>query len=332
MRLMRPALKSRGLGLLIIAVVLAVAAEIPDVMTRNVPGIALAAPVEAAPAVGDCITDPIDPSWNDLGLQAGAAPTYIYPQVAAGRCQGRRYGEITAIIPDPTEPVVTASNNGTNRSLNVADPNMDICEPASYQYVGIPMTGTDPSPLLAGWSPPLLKIATAASTPSLRQQAAGQHWLACIVQLQTSAGLPAAADQERYDRTIRNALFTGQERDRLGLCVTGEHLDALDGGEIVCTTDHHSEVFGSRTTGAQPVARTDLLSTCRQVVTRLTNMDTIVAAGLTVEVVAADSTRAPITATFIPAATRVRCGVSSAGHRALVGSLLELGSRPIPWK
>lgn len=325
---------TRSLGLLLIALVLLVAAVIPNV--RTVPGIAQAAPVAGAPTVGDCVTDPIYPGWNDLGLQSATTVgttvgTYNYPQVGMSHCQGTRYGEITALINNPTKPVVTTSNSGNSRSMNVTDSNMDICGPAGYRYVGIAMSGSQPAPLLAGWYP-LLAISTAASTPSIRQQAAGQHWLACIVYLRTSTGLPGAADQERYDKSIRNALFTGQERDRTGLCVAAADLDEAEGGDIGCATDHHSEILGLSTTGTHPVARTDLESTCHQVVARLTNIAKITAAGLTVRMVATDNNRTPITTASIPAATSVTCGVSSDGPRALVGSLLALGSRPIPFK
>jgi len=69
-----------------------------------------------------------------------------------------------------------------------------------------------------------------------------------------------------------------------------------------------------------------------QLVARLTNIAKITAAGLTVQMLATVSNHAPITSDSIPAATSLTCGVSSNGHRTLAGSVLALGSQPIPWK
>lgn len=85
-------------------------------------------------------------------------------------------------------------------------------------------------------------------------------------------------------------------------------------------------------TGNHPAARADLQASCRQVVARLTNIERISAAGLTVSMLATDMTQAPITGDSIPANANLACGVSSDHHRILVGSLLALGSQPIPWK
>lgn len=326
---------SRRLGLLLIFLVLLVAAVAPNFSTRTVTGTAQAAPVEGPPAIGDCATDPINPDWNNLGVKSATAgttvSTYAYPTVGISRCQGARYGEITALIPRPTKPLVTMTNSLSGNGTDVTDSNMDTCQLAGYRYVGITLTGGQPTPLLAGWSP-LLVIGAAASTPSVRQQAAGQHWLACIVYLTASTEPPPVVDQERYDTSIRNALFTGQERDRVGLCVAAADLNEGETGQIGCATDHQSEIFGLGSTGNRPAARADLQASCRQVVARLTNIDKITAAGLTVSMLATDMTQAPITSDSIPANTALTCGVSTAHHRILSGSLLALGSQPIPWK
>lgn len=326
-------MSSRRWGVLLIGLVLLAAAVIPNLSARAVAGTAQAAPVPGPPAVGDCVTDPIDPDWDNLGVRPATTGTTIrtsnYPQVGISHCQSNRYGEITALIANPTKPVVTKTGGGSSSSPDVPDSNMDTCQSEAYRYVGI----TPPKPsqaLLAGWYSQLV-IGAAASIPSIRQQAVGQHWLACIVYLRGVTDPGPVADQERYANSLRNALFTGQERNRIGLCVAGADLHEAEGDLTGCGTDHHSEIFGLGATGDYPMARTDLQRTCRQVVARLTNLTDVTAAGLTVQMLATDMYHAPITSASIPANSNLSCGVSST-HRILVGSLLAIGSQPIPWK
>jgi len=60
-----------------------------------------------------------------------------------------------------------------------------------------------------------LQINVALSRPSPRQEAAGQHWAACLVSLQPPDPAPATATAPaqappQYGTSIRNALHTGQ--------------------------------------------------------------------------------------------------------------------------
>jgi len=328
-------MSSRHRGVLLIGLVLLAAAVIPNLRSRTVAGTAQAVPVPGPPAVGDCVTDPIDPGWNNLGVRSVPAgttvSTYTYPQVAISHCQVSRYGEITEVIANPTKPVVTTTGDGSGSSMDVTDSNMDTCQSAGYRYVGIATTGNSVAPLLARWYPQLFTD-TAASTPSIRQQVAGQHWLACIVYLHGFTDPGLFAEQERYDSSLRNAFLTGAERNRTGLCVAGANLDQGKSGLIGCGTDHQSEIFGSGATDDHPMARTDLQRSCRQVVARLTNLQDVTAAGLTVQMLATDRYQAPITSASIPANTILSCGVTSTHYRSLAGSLLAIGSQPIPWK
>ncbi len=330
---MTASLGSRRWGVLLVGLVLLAAAVVPNLSPREVAGAAQATFMPGPPAVGDCVGDPVDPGWDNLGptTTGTASVTYSYPQVEMSHCQNSRYGDVTALIADPTTPVVTTLSDSSSGGTTVVDANMDICRSATSRYVGIALAGDQVAPLLAGWYPNLV-TATAASAPSVRQQAAGQHWLASIVYLPQGSDQGSVADRERYDKSLRNALFTGEGRNRTGLCLAGADLAQGDSGLIGCGTDHHSELFGLGTTGDQPMVRTDLLRSCRQVVARLTDNADFATAGLTVQVLATDMDQTPITSAAIPAHTNLNCGVSTTNHRVLVGSLLSIGSQPIPSK
>ena len=307
------------------------AAAVPGVRGRTVAGIPAASPVLGPPAVGDCVTDPIDPSWDSPALLddsgGGSAATYSYPRLAMSPCRGSRYGEVTAVIPTPDEPVMSVSSDGTF----VNDANVETCPPSASRYVGIGMTGTQRAPLLGVWYPSQV-VDAAASIPSIRQAAAGQHWLACIVYLGASAGRPQTiADQERYDGPLRDALSTGHQRNRIGTCATGSDLTGGELGLMGCATAHQSEIFAAGGSGTHSLARADLQESCDEVVDRLTGIPHLTTAGLSVQVLAIASDGTHLTAASIPAEVNLSCGVTTTHQRTLDGSLLALGDQSIPW-
>ena len=200
------------------------------------------------------------------------------------------------------------------------------------------MTGTQRAPLPGGWYPSQT-VEAAATIPSLRQAAAGQHWLACIAYLGTSTPFStsspvdavAIGGQERYDGSLRGAMSTGQQRDRIGTCAIGVDLTGGALGLVGCRSAHQSEVFASGGSGTGALNRTDLQQSCDQVAERFTGIPDLATAGFTVEVQAIASDGTPITAASIPAGVNVSCGATARNGRRLDGSLLALGGRPIPW-
>lgn len=320
--------RRRGGLLLLGLVLLAAVVVIPNTRSRTVPGAAQAAPAPGPPAVGDCVADQIDPFWNKLAVihAASGAVTqnYTYPQLPIGRCQGRRYGEITALITTPSTPRITT--NGASPTVN--DPNMNTCAQAANRYVGISAAGNRWSELPERWLPNQT-IAAAATTPTTRQKASGQHWLACIAYLGADIGnAETFTDQEHYDHSLRNALTTGVERDRIGTCAIGAGLDSENVG---CTTAHLSEILATGYTPTPSGSRTDLQHRCRQLIEQSTGIPDITAAGLSVQVLAQDNTGAPITTEQVPVNAFLSCGVSPTSARTLDGSLIALGNNPIPW-
>lgn len=97
---------------------------------------------------------------------------------ALGPCAGVRYGEVAAVIADPSKATVTVGADGTITA--VIDTNSEICTLAALRYVGWAIGGPRLEGTLSFWNV-APAVDSVPSRPSVRQAAAGQHWLACIV-------------------------------------------------------------------------------------------------------------------------------------------------------
>jgi len=250
----------------------------------------------------------------------------VYPAQQIRTCTGDRYGEITAVIAVPKSTVVKGDNAN---NFHLYDPNEDSCVPTAMLYVGLTT-----QPLQRFWQT-YLQINTGLSRPSPRQEAAGQHWAACIVTLQPNGPAQATATAPgqaapRYGKSIRNALTTGEQRDQLGTC-----LPAGWDGEVVsegCSHPHSMEMLGTGDSGDHPVTRTQVELSCQQLVRQLTAMADPTAAGaLSIQINVQDNSSTVITTAQVPAHSNLACGVTTTGNRKLRGSLIALGRQPIPW-
>ena len=312
-------------------VVLVAVAVISGVRPRTLTGTPSAPPVPGPPTPGQCVLEPIDPSWNDPSVAdragGGADTISTYPRLRLGACEGNRYGEVTTVTVTAAEPVMGVGSDGTFAN----DPAVDACAPSASRYIGLAVTGSQRAPMPGGWYPSQT-VEAAATIPSVRQAASGQHWLACIAYLGASpVNSLAIGDQERYDGSLRDAMSTGQQRNRIGTCATDVDLTGGVLGLVGCRPAHRSELFAAGGSGTQSLKRSDLQGSCEQVARRLTGIRDLDAVGFTVEVQAIASTGVPIKAEAIPAGVNVSCGVTARNGRKLDGSLLALGGRPIPW-
>jgi hypothetical protein len=306
------------LAVLVAAVVVALAG-------KTYTGTPVAAPPPPPPQVGDCVLDPITPPWV-AAVEQGDASTYHYQAVTTGPCTGDRYGEVAGMIADPVAPVVTADS--------VEDANQGRCQTLAASYLGVSVDAAN------GSGPPntlqvALWVSSSVTGPSPRQQAAGQHWLACLTYLQPRPSPDTPLDprripeQELYSSSLRNAVSTGHEKDRTALC-TASPLEQ-QGWVATCTRQHTGEVFARGAIGAEPASRPTLHTQCAQLVARQTTIPDLAAAGLTVELAAVDNDGSPTDTDPIPPYSQLYCGLSAANRRLLVGSLLHLGDHPIPW-
>jgi len=218
----------RQLGLVVIGVAVVLVALVAGLRPHLVPGAGQAAPVPGPPAVGDCVLDPVPPRPPGVVITAASGGTVpVYPAQQTRPCTGDRYGEITAVIAVP-KPTLVKGDNANNFHLD--DPNEDGCVPTAMLYVGMTT-----QPVQHFWQTNL-QINTGLSRPSPRQEAAGQHWAACIVTLQPNGPAQATATAPgqaapRYGSSIRNALHTGRQRDQLGTCLPdGWDSEVISGG------------------------------------------------------------------------------------------------------
>ena len=198
-------------GLSVIALVLVLVAVVASRQTHRVAGSAQTAPVPGPPAVGDCVLDALPgpgPGTTVTASSDGTVPAYPAQQIRP--CTAARYGEIVSVIATPQPAVVKRDFDSTY----LDDPNRDSCVAAAVQYVG--MT----TQLIQRFWRPFLQVTFALSNPSPRQEAAGQHWAACIVAPQPSDSATDTRSAQQYGRSIRDALHTGAQRDQLGSCTT----------------------------------------------------------------------------------------------------------------
>jgi hypothetical protein len=275
---------------------------------RRVAGSPQSQPPPGPPTVGDCVPDPVN-------LDSWVISEYEYPQLRFERCDGLRFGEVVAVLTNPARRPATGASDTSGPH---GDPNPDTCGAKGLTYVG----GDTPS---LYWSPRVYAFAVPIS-PSRRQQAAGQHWVACAM-FRPNDDQTAV---KRYDGSLRMALATGNARNLLGFCGAGR--DWTTGYVSVCSTPHEFQVLASGTAGAGDLSRAELQRTCVQVARRLTALPDVTAAGaLAVKVQSIEGTGASTETAGVQAPAKLGCGISTGGSRRLAGGLVGIGDLPIPW-
>ena len=314
-----PRLSQRLAGLALIGLAVLCLVAVRAVVATSVEGSAIALPVPAPPAVGDCVMQPIDPTWSfGKDPSTGEEKPYTYPQLPMQPCNSDRFGEVTAVVSAP-KPLTFV--NGPDGQSEALDPNLDTCNLSALRFYGMAFTGAQLSPLAGDWYP-LAGVSIAAVRPSARQLAAGQPWLACVVYQAVDYTQPTAP-QERYNMTFRNAYTGGPQKNAIASCFA----DQPGADPVDCSQPHHLEAFSFSGTD-RPTPRDHLQSTCATAVQKATAFPSI-PEGLTVAVSVTDSDGQLTAAAIIPAGAQVTCSVSST--RTLAGSLLAVGAGPIPW-
>lgn len=312
----------RRLGALVMAVTLLAVLITTGLRPHLVSGKAQSTPVPGPPTVGDCVTDPVHrPTVADGG--AAGSLVQVYPQQKIGPCVGLRYGEVTGVISDPDAVVV----EGTASYQSISDPNINTCYDDKSAYLG-----QAKQPIFGIWSPNGTALTwTALSRPSPRQEAAGQHWLACLVSVIPNVTASANSDAAPFTESLRNAQQNGNDRNLIGYCVaTVAWNQGTESG--VCGMPHALEIIAGAGTGEHPAVRTDLEASCRRLVRQLTGIaDSTAGGALAVQLYATSSGGALITGAQLPANANLQCGVIVTGRQQLTGSLLALGDQPIPW-
>ncbi len=288
-----------GSAILVIALF---AAIVGSARTKQISGTPMSAPVPAPPTVGDCLLQPAPATVDELHAPSG-------PPTDLGPCSGPRYGEVMAVLTDP-DPAVRDHPAGLERV------GTDLCAGTFQEFLGARNRRAD------GWQTGLMIGATVVE-PSALQRAAGQNWLACLVQ-------PFGAAAIRYTGSLRRVLTTEQYPPELARCLRSLPQDSTFRAVVPCTAPHPAEILGWRLVDPGTTAAA-IRASCRSYAARLTGMADPTAGGRLIVVAQIDMA--------MPAAAESNgrhravgsvCAITATGGRQLTGPLLGLGDRPVP--
>lgn len=306
--------------MMVLVVVLLAVAVVSALTPHRLPGSPQAVPVPGPPALGDCVVSPV--RYAD-SMPLEPAKDFAYPAKETSKCTGDRYAEVTAVIADPSKPRILRN---VDSSYAIEDDNSEQCYSAALKYLGLPVGGISAASGFDAWSVNV-PLSVQILAPSARQAAAHQHWVAC------SLGLPPAQDQsgewQRYPGSIRNAMIAGTRRDVFGICQAGPDEQSE---MLFCSEPHTIQEMAFGAVGKTAVSRSDVEQNCRRAISTVTGLTDITAHGalvMTFDIYGPQG--APISGVGVPAKSFVTCGLRTTGTRKLAGSLIALGTRPIPW-
>lgn len=316
-----PLRRSRWWGLLLVVMVAVAALAAAQLLHPPVAGSAVRGTVPGPPAVGDCLLDP-----TALGQGGSTPPAAAHPWLRTGPCQGRRFGEVAAVLtagdlPTPSAPSESGSGSGSG-DLTVSDRYSRPCWAAVTGWLGLPTPGGPP--IKDRWEPDPLIAGVVLSGPSQIQRAAGQDWVACIAAGKDSAGagpgiVDDSSDAMGYDTTARDTFDPGPPLPIFASCyLRAEH--AGDYEVVVCATAHPVELLESMVSD-RPVTDQDRRG-CRAVARQLTGMPDPTAGGKLSTIV--DDAQAPGGPHFLS------CLMVTVGAHQLTGPLLGLKDGPVP--
>lgn len=306
-------------GLLVVVVALTAALALSGSLALRVPGAALVGPPPGPPEVGDCVAAPLDslPLPGD-GVTGGYHVAKTLP------CNGSRFGEVAAVLTDPTpapEPVTRQSvDPATGEPITSTswpeDGNTAVCAARAATYAGVP---TDDG---TGWRS-AAQINSAIVQPDVRQSAAGQHWIACLVVAAPNAAVA-------YSTPIRGMYADGYPADLISRC--GPSVDAFDSIQTSCGSAHRTEYFGFTTVLAS-TSLSKLQANCAAEIARRTRVpDPTMGGAFRVSVSAYYFSVNGYQMGGLQAGGSASCKLEAVDpHRVLDHSLAGLGARPIPW-
>ncbi len=282
-----------------------VALVVVTALTRpGLAGDAVAVPPPGPPATGDCVTD----SFGDSTAASGFSPHLVYRQIPIERCTGARYAEVAAVIAVPAAaPEVSPPDDPYDPTSGVVgdDPNLDSCAASVSRYTELPPYG---SVQTGGWTESVGDVSPVLLRPSARQEAAGQHWLACVVSPDEG---PASFEYSLKD--VYSSAFPAA--DSIGTCFSGGA--SRSAVTVWCGDIHGGELFGYRN-DLDPAD--GLERSCRELVIRDTGLTDPTAGGaLSVQVVTDEQALTTYCQLIVvnPSST-------------LMHSLRHLGNRPVP--
>ncbi len=263
----------RSAGLLFLAVALLAAVAVPRIAVPRIGGIAEIAPsAPGPPSAGDCLLKP-------AGWRGDEQP--LYPPVATGTCPGPRFGEVVSVI--PASKIQDGSRSATGGSIT--DPNMQACRNDAAHYLGITTTN-DQFPLGGGWSPFPASNQILVAGPNAQQQAAGQHWLACIEYIDPEGpGAPRPGD---YRRTAKNAFSTSFPPAAFATCLRTATMAQFE--VVDCHQPHQRRNCFGMAFGPATTSMLTLTNTCNTLVSQYARIPPAAVAAQLVVIVSAFDT------------------------------------------
>lgn len=208
-------------------------------------------------------------------------------------------------------------------SSQSSDPLDTDCVNATLQYQGI--APAQPDRRFGPWYPAADSLSLLVG-PSDIQLAAGQRWAACVIAV-------GKTEPVSYTGLLRSTAVNGAFPIQMATCGNRLTPTAPIIWNLPCDEPHDAELFGrANVDPANEPTAAELLSTCHQLVQFATQTDDPTANG-ELELRVVTSTGAVITADRpLPDPTTESCQVVTTGNRTLVGPLLSLGGRAVPFR
>jgi len=314
----------RLVGALLVVAVISAAIVLPPMVTGSrIAGSASPIDLPDPPGVGDCLLNPL-PKTNGQDLADGTTvritgyPADLPDDTAAaafGPCDGLVAGEVVQVVDSGGDPparraAAAVSNEG--------------CRSATAAYTGLldvirQFTSPTGAVEAVRWDP-TVNVRHVWVQPEAVQRAAGRTWLACVV---------TPARPVRYLGRVAGAFAGRSLPDQFGVCWLQTDVSAAV-TFVDCSEPHRSELVSiGSVSGHSDVAPADVTTSCERLASRVVGRDDPTAGGvLTVGVDPEE----------LPARLRsdrtvdVTCFLTAGNDRRLVGTLVGLGDRPIPFE
>ncbi len=293
--------------MLLLFVALVAVIAMPQLIGKPVAGAPVAQVMPAPPAVGSCVADISYPT-DRATPAAGTAASWVggLPVATIVPCTGDVLGEVMSVTTQQAPAHIS--------TLGEYDDAHPGCRSQVEQYLGTTAT-TDI--LGVQWNKNIDVDAVTVGPPA-HDVAGGSRWTACVV---------SAVDQIYPATPLRASWQKGTLPDAFGLC-WAENL-VQRGVPTNCTSPHRTQQLGygfvstTADNGTSIVARAtpaDIAAGCRKLAATVMGVTDPTHGGALAVKVVADTEGAPY----------VQCAVAVTGTRKLVGSVIGLGTAPLP--
>ena len=293
---------------------------------KAVTGEAVLGPIPGPPKVGACVVqDPGDQGWAyNQDTELATIPSLQFDE----DCEAPHYGEVVAVL-----PALPPQHTAPQASTAAGGPGYEMwrqCPGSANQYLGPYGISTLVSSQESGWAT-LATAYVSFAGPNRLQTSFGQTWVACLVLAPMTSDVAA---QNVYDGSLRNAVQTGRVPPNFTQCSSELTESTVP---TTCTGAHTVEFLaygsfvGGRATSVPPA------TSCLALVKELTRMPDVTAGGR-LKVVPllqrVDSDGQPQTMDGPLKSGSFEygtCAVQVVGAGKLTGTLIGLGTNPVPW-